>query len=75
MKLLVLFACSVALGCAVIFGLVHGLVPHLVEPTIFPTAQARERAPSPVAETIATAGGAVRTGAGNHTDTLVADSR
>lgn len=75
MKLLVLFACSVALGCAIIFGLVHGLVPHLVEPTFFPTAQAREPVPSPVAETVAIAGGAVRTGAGNHSDALLADSR
>lgn len=75
MKLLVLCACSVAIGCAVIFGLVHGLVPHLVEPTLFPVAQAREHTSSPVADAITTAGSAVRTGVGNHTDVLVADSR
>lgn len=75
MKLLVLFACSVVIGCGIIFGLVHGLVPHLVEPTFFPTAQAREPSPRPLTDAIATAGNAVHTGAGHQRGALVADSR
>ena len=75
MKLLVLFACSIVIGCAVIFGLVHGIVPHLVEPTFFPAAQAREQPSTSPAETITTAGNAVRTGAERRQGALVADSR
>ncbi|HEY1192431.1 MAG TPA: hypothetical protein VGE74_32710 [Gemmata sp.] len=75
MKLLVLFACSVVVGCGVIFGLVHGLVPHLVDPTFFPSVQAREPSPAPLAETIGTAGAAVRTGAERGPRDLVADAR
>ncbi len=36
MKLLLLFACAVLVGCGVIFGIVHGIVPHLITLDMFP---------------------------------------
>lgn len=46
MKLLLMFACSLVLGCGIIFGLVHGIVPHLVSPQIFPEARATVAPPA-----------------------------
>lgn len=75
MKLLVLFACSVLIGCGVIFGLVHCTVPHLVAPEFFPKASAREREPEAVESAIAGAGRAVRAGTAQPRVELVADGR
>lgn len=75
MKLLVLLACAVLVGCGVIFGLVHYTVPHLVSPTLLPSAGAREPAAAPIEGAIARAGGAVCAGAGRPADALVADRR
>lgn len=63
MKWVLLLACWVLLGCGVIFGIVHGLVPHLLTPDFFPKAQAREATSTPVAIVIADACNAVREGA------------
>lgn len=72
MKLLVMLACAVLLGCGVIFGLVHHTVPHLVAPDLLPRAGTRERPAEPLEGAIAGAGRAVQSGAGHSTADLVA---
>ena len=75
MKLLLLFAGSVLIGCGLIFGFVHGLVPHLVTPQFFPEARAGEP-PAPSAyQTLASAGQAVQEGAGRPAGERLAGTR
>lgn len=62
MKLLLLFAASVLIGCGMIFGLVNGIVPHLVAPQFLPEARAGARDALPLHQSLADAGDAVRTG-------------
>ena len=62
MKLLLLTACWVLIGCGVIFGLVHGIIPHLLTPDLFPKAQAHEAQHAPVENAITNASYAVQTG-------------
>ncbi|VTR95281.1 unnamed protein product [Gemmata massiliana] len=62
MKLFLLTACWVLVGCGVIFGLVHGIVPHLLTPDLFPKAQAREVQHAPIESAITSAGFAVSAG-------------
>jgi len=62
MKWLLLLACWVLLGCGVIYGLVTGIVPHLLTPALFPQGQAREVKRDPVENTITTAAFAVGDG-------------
>ncbi|AMV27172.1 hypothetical protein VT84_22410 [Gemmata sp. SH-PL17] len=62
MKLFLITACWVLIGCGVIFGLVHGIVPHLLTPDLFPKAQAREVQHVPVENVITSAGFAVGAG-------------
>lgn len=72
MKWLVMLACWVVLGCGSIYAIVHGLVPHLVAPQLFPTVQAREVRTAPLEGTIVNAGTAVRSGAEQKPDVLTA---
>lgn len=75
MKLLLLFASSVLIGCGTIFGLVHGIVPHLVEPNLFPQVQAREPQRVPVGQAIQGASSAVGAGIMHERHALIADGR
>ncbi|AWM38917.1 hypothetical protein GobsT_28540 [Gemmata obscuriglobus] len=72
MKLLLMFVCSVLVGCGVIFGLVNGIVPHLVTPQFFPDAHA---ATAPEGGSQVAAGEATRTAAEKTRGALVAGSR
>ena len=72
MKWLMLLACWVVVGCGLIFGIVNGIVPHLLTPDMFPKAQAREVQPAALESTIADAGCAVHGGVGAKPDAVAA---
>ena len=59
MKWFLLVACWVLVGCGAIYGLVNGIVPHLLAPNLFPQAQAREVRSAPAGNAIVAAGQAV----------------
>lgn len=69
-KWTMLLACWVVFGCGVIYGLVHGLVPHLIAPNLFPQAQAHEVRSTPVENAVTSAAEAVRAGAMRPGDVL-----
>lgn len=72
MKWLMLLACWVVVGCGLIFGIVNGIVPHLLAPDMFPKAQAREVPPAPLESAIADAGCAVHGGVETKPDAVAA---
>ncbi|MFM8275098.1 MAG: hypothetical protein ACKODX_22580 [Gemmata sp.] len=62
MKWLLMFACAILVGCGLIYGIAHAVLPHLIAPHLLPHAQAREAPRGLVARAVACAGGAVGSG-------------